>query len=147
MIYKLRDEQADNIPRGCVTPLVVATITQEWVEASNGPVNPDLLEGWDELTEDEQAKVIRAIMNGRVDDTDWRGDPEMNVIGAVGFRSKKSKTEAPPKKATGKKRARGASPTEEDGEPSSKSARRGRGRGRGGGRGSRGVCGDPKEAA
>ncbi|CAK3914966.1 Zinc finger PARP-type [Lecanosticta acicola] len=60
---------------GCVTPTVLAN----WKEKSEG--DPELIDGLDELPQDAQDKVMRAIEQGHVDDEDWRGDPQMNRPG------------------------------------------------------------------
>ncbi|KAL8813635.1 MAG: hypothetical protein Q9200_000117 [Gallowayella weberi] len=57
----------------------------------------EMLDGYEELPEDWQEKVKRAITNGHVDDEDWKGDLEQNRPGKRGFRSpapkKKKKVE------------------------------------------------------
>lgn len=82
--------------------------------------NFDLLDGYDELSEDVQQTVRRAFEQGHVDDEDWKGvfcpatvspvyfadinqDVEQNRPGAKGFRSpavkKKKKKEEEEEKA------------------------------------------------
>ncbi|KAL8795139.1 MAG: hypothetical protein Q9182_007564 [Xanthomendoza sp. 2 TL-2023] len=46
-----------------------------------------MLDGYDELPEDWQEKIKRAITDGHVDDEDWKGDLEQNRPGKRGFRS------------------------------------------------------------
>ena len=53
--------------RGCVTPKVVGNMKEE----SN--MDPDLLDGYDELTPELQEKVMRALEQGHVDHDDWKG--------------------------------------------------------------------------
>ncbi|KAK3110404.1 hypothetical protein LTR53_015337 [Teratosphaeriaceae sp. CCFEE 6253] len=57
---------------GCVTPEVI----HNWKEASGDDM--DMVDGYDELPTDVQAKVERAFEQGHVDDEDWNGDIEMN---------------------------------------------------------------------
>lgn len=53
--------------RGCVTPEVLKNVEQ----ALDGDF--ELLEGFGDLDEDLQEKVMRAIAEHHVDDDDWRG--------------------------------------------------------------------------
>ncbi|KKA23607.1 hypothetical protein T310_2353 [Rasamsonia emersonii CBS 393.64] len=106
------------LSRGCVTPRIIANINETLGEDKDY----SLLDGFDELPEEEKAKVRRALEQGHVDDTDWRGDIELNRPGKTGFRLKGSKKEATEdaadeaeeEKTKAKKRSRG----EDDGEES-----------------------------
>ncbi|GKZ29918.1 hypothetical protein AbraIFM66950_006979 [Aspergillus brasiliensis] len=98
---------------GCVTPKIIANMIETVGE--EGERDWSALDGYDELPEDLQEKVRRALEQGHVDDEDWKGDVEFNRPGKTGFRkrvTKKDKEETPeestPKKATPqtKKRAR-----------------------------------------
>ena len=53
--------------RGCVTPKQVENL-KESIEN-----NVDLFDGYDELPEDIQEKMRRALEQGHVDDEDWKG--------------------------------------------------------------------------
>jgi len=53
--------------RGCVTPKVISNMKDE----SN--MDPELIDGYEDLDEENQAKVMRALEQGHVDDADWRG--------------------------------------------------------------------------
>ncbi|KAK3619542.1 hypothetical protein LTR56_004408 [Elasticomyces elasticus] len=77
---------------GCITPQVIAN----WMEVSQGDM--DLVDGYDTLPDEVQAKVRRAFEQGHIDDDDWNGDVEMNRPGAGTGMHKKTK-EAPKKKA------------------------------------------------
>ncbi|KAI7277127.1 hypothetical protein KC335_g127 [Hortaea werneckii] len=57
---------------GCVTPEVL----HNWHEKAEGDM--ELIDGYDELPEDAQDKVKRALEQGHVDDEDWKGDVECN---------------------------------------------------------------------
>ncbi|KAL9096681.1 MAG: hypothetical protein Q9165_001169 [Trypethelium subeluteriae] len=73
---------------GCVTPQVLENIK----DTIDGDY--ELVDGMDELPEEMQDKIKRAIQQGHVDDEDWQHDPAMNTVGAKGFKSpatKKSK--------------------------------------------------------
>ncbi|KAL8862103.1 MAG: hypothetical protein Q9178_001558 [Gyalolechia marmorata] len=100
---------------GCVTPMQLAGL-QDKLEG-----DVDMLDGYEDLPDDCQEKVKRAIENGHVDDDDWKGDIEQNRPGMRGFRSpaakKKKKAEeqelseaqegnGSPPKASPKKRGR-----------------------------------------
>jgi hypothetical protein len=56
-----------NLDRGCVTPKVIANVN-EYIEG-----DLDLLEGYENLPEDIQVKVKRALDQGHVDDEEWQG--------------------------------------------------------------------------
>lgn len=56
-----------NLHRGCVTPEVL----HNW--ATNCEGNMDLVDGYDDLPADLQAKVKRALEQKHVDDEDWNG--------------------------------------------------------------------------
>lgn len=56
-----------NYVRGCVTPEVL----HNWHEKAEGDM--ELIDGYDELPEDAQDKVKRALEQGHVDDEDWKG--------------------------------------------------------------------------
>jgi len=62
-----QDYQGTHGRRGCVTPFQLV----QWKEASEGDM--DLVDGYEELPPDVQDKVKRAIMQGHVDDADWKG--------------------------------------------------------------------------
>ena len=53
--------------RGCVTPKVLFN----WKESSG--LDMELVDGYEELPEDQQEKVKRAIEQCHVDDDDWNG--------------------------------------------------------------------------
>lgn len=36
-------------------------------------MNSDLIDGYDEISEENQEKVMRALEQGHVDDEDWKG--------------------------------------------------------------------------
>ncbi|KAI9726178.1 MAG: hypothetical protein M1828_001851 [Chrysothrix sp. TS-e1954] len=108
---------------GCVTPLQLGN----WKDMSSGDM--DYVDGYDDLSADNQAKVKRCIEQGHVDDADWKGDLSKNRPGEKGF--KKSKKEIRedaeaagevPSGSTPKKRGRGKKADEEDdaGEPPKK---------------------------
>jgi hypothetical protein len=53
--------------RGCITPYVL----NNWWETAEK--NLELIDGYDELPEDAQEKVKRALEQGHVDDEDFNG--------------------------------------------------------------------------
>ncbi|KAI9678750.1 MAG: hypothetical protein M1817_005807 [Caeruleum heppii] len=73
---------------GCVTPKQIANLKDS---IDN---NTDLLDGYDEVPEDIQDKIRRALEQGHVDDVDWKGDPEYNRPGKVGSRKRTPKKKA-----------------------------------------------------
>lgn len=48
--------------------------------------NWDLMDGLEECPPDVQAKFKKAIIDGKIADEDFRGDPEWNVLGQKGLR-------------------------------------------------------------
>ncbi|KAL8724642.1 MAG: hypothetical protein Q9166_007832 [cf. Caloplaca sp. 2 TL-2023] len=55
---------------GCVTPAQLASL-QDKLEG-----DVDMLDGYEEIPDDCQEKVKRAVENGHVDDEDWKGQAE-----------------------------------------------------------------------
>jgi hypothetical protein len=55
------------INRGCVTPKQIGNVKDE----TDGDLS--LFDGFDDLPEDIQERVQRAIEQGHVDDADWKG--------------------------------------------------------------------------
>lgn len=53
--------------RGCVTPVQIANMKGKTED------NLEYLDGYEELPEDLQEQVGRAMENGHVDDEDWNG--------------------------------------------------------------------------
>lgn len=53
--------------RGCVTPQVIGNV-KTFIEGDF-----ELLEGFENLPADLQAKIEKAVEQGHVDDEDWRG--------------------------------------------------------------------------
>ncbi|MCJ1432455.1 hypothetical protein MMC27_001811 [Xylographa pallens] len=66
---------------GCVTPVQIANLNKE-IEG-----NLEYLDGYEDLNDDDKAKVRQALADGHVSDEDWRYDIEMNRPGKKGFRS------------------------------------------------------------
>ncbi|KAJ5155887.1 hypothetical protein N7492_008690 [Penicillium capsulatum] len=82
---------------GCTTPKVLENIKAAMEEMQGNSDVKDFsnLDGYDELPEEYQAKIRKALEQGHVDHEDWKGDPEMNVPGSIGFRVRgKKKKEA-----------------------------------------------------
>lgn len=55
------------VSRGCTTPQQIQNL-KDTIEDKI-----DYLDGFDELPSDLQSKVLEALEEGHVDDTDWRG--------------------------------------------------------------------------
>ncbi|CAI6340357.1 unnamed protein product [Periconia digitata] len=124
---------------GCVTPLQIGHLQEE----SGG--DTDMVDGYDELPSELQEKVKYALEHGHVEDSDWKGDIEVNRPGQKGFRvngpkngkkAKKAKkasedgatsdeAAAPPPK---KKRGRAVKDESEDDEPEAPAPKKARGR-------------------
>lgn len=102
---------------GCVTPKIIANL-KETLTGSSGEIDYTLLDGYEELSPENQAKVRKALEQGHVADSEWKGDPEFNRPGMTGFRKRE------PKKKTGAEAKDGESDIEQE---SSKPKKRGRG--------------------
>ncbi|OWP03113.1 hypothetical protein B2J93_6430 [Marssonina coronariae] len=86
---------------GCVTGKVIEGIRNLILDPANpGTYRWDMLDGYDsegieknslERKPELQEKVRRCITQGFIDEYDFNGDPEMNVLGAVGLRTKEKK--------------------------------------------------------
>jgi hypothetical protein len=56
--------------RGCVTPKQFSNIIQSLEDAG---MEAKDLDGFEELSEENQEKIVNAIEAGHVDDADWKG--------------------------------------------------------------------------
>ncbi|KAE8356516.1 hypothetical protein BDV28DRAFT_126772 [Aspergillus coremiiformis] len=79
---------------GCTTPKLIASLN-EIVNTDEDSKDFDQLDGFEDLTPENQEKVKRAVEQGHVDDDEWKGDVEMNRPGKTGFRKRGSKKVAP----------------------------------------------------
>ncbi|KLJ08394.1 hypothetical protein EMPG_16164 [Blastomyces silverae] len=111
---------------GCVTPRQIASIQEVVGDESDCT----LIDGFDEISAENQEKFREAVAQGHVSDSDWKGDVEVNRPGKSGFRvrvSKKkqdTKGDAPQKgNRTGRKRAVVEESSEEEAEPIPKKAK------------------------
>ncbi|CAG8908417.1 unnamed protein product [Penicillium egyptiacum] len=79
---------------GCFTPKQIVNVKKDLAEDSEE--NPDFsrIDGFDEIGEELQDKIRKAIEVGHVEDDEWRGDLECNRPGHVGMRVKASKAKA-----------------------------------------------------
>ena len=59
-------------PRGCVTPKLIDNINES-LEENNNNGNYDALDGYDELSHENQEKVRKALEQGHVNDSEWNG--------------------------------------------------------------------------
>ncbi|PYH42355.1 uncharacterized protein BP01DRAFT_359446 [Aspergillus saccharolyticus JOP 1030-1] len=106
---------------GCVTPVVIENLKEAIEELSGGDATDySALDGFDELSEENQEKVRRALEQGHVDDADWRGDVEFNRPGQRGFRKKA------PKETAAKAKDEEEDEEDEEQEPTPKSKKRSR---------------------
>ncbi|KAL1871979.1 hypothetical protein VTK73DRAFT_1809 [Phialemonium thermophilum] len=127
---------------GCVSGAVIQSI-RDTVGLESGNVDWDAIDGYDELAEhpDVQEKIRRVVTQGHIDPEDFKGDPEMNHLGAKGIRSRKKATkggddaeagDTPAKKSSGKKRGRKAADDSDEEkaspEPPRKKAAKGKGK-------------------
>jgi len=58
--------------RGCVTPKIIANL-KETLTGSSGEIDYTLLDGYEELSPENQAKVRKALEQGHVADSEWKG--------------------------------------------------------------------------
>lgn len=112
-IYIYKRKLETDICRGCVTPKIIANLNETVQEGSGDGEEKDytVLDGYEDLSAENQEKVRGALEQGHVDDEDWKGvshsgfgfmiqmltiikDVEMNRPGKTGFRKR-----APKKKA------------------------------------------------
>ncbi|KAK9430690.1 hypothetical protein V1505DRAFT_370480 [Lipomyces doorenjongii] len=73
----------------CVTPQVIQNIKSK-VESL-----PEGLDGYDEISPEDQKRVASALEEGHVADSEYKGDIETNRLGAKNPRKRRSKKEAP----------------------------------------------------
>uniref|UniRef100_A0A093XZF1 PARP-type zinc finger-containing protein C13F5.07c n=1 Tax=Talaromyces marneffei PM1 TaxID=1077442 RepID=A0A093XZF1_TALMA len=90
---------------GCVTVRVLANILEAIEE--NGEPNFDVLDGFEDLSAENQTKIKEAILKGDIDEADKTDDAQNEASGSP----KKAKADA---KAKSKKRSRAQSDDEEE---------------------------------
>ncbi|KAJ6181167.1 hypothetical protein N7519_011628 [Penicillium mononematosum] len=78
---------------GCFTPKQIVNVKKDLTEVSEDP-DFSRLDGFDEMSEELQDKIRKAIEVGHVEDEEWRGDVQCNRPGKVGMRVKASKAKA-----------------------------------------------------
>lgn len=63
------------VHRGCVTPKIIANLNEavEDGSASDGARDYAVLDGYEDLSPENQDKVRAALQQGHVADSDWRG--------------------------------------------------------------------------
>ncbi|GAB1202064.1 hypothetical protein APSETT445_000675 [Aspergillus pseudonomiae] len=74
---------------GCVTPRIIASLNENLGDGDEKDY--EQLDGFEDLTPENQEKVKKALEQGHVDDEEWKGDVEMNRPGKNGFRVRGSK--------------------------------------------------------
>ncbi|KAE8367706.1 hypothetical protein BDV27DRAFT_123523 [Aspergillus caelatus] len=74
---------------GCVTPRIIASLNENL--GDDDEKDYEQLDGFEDLTPENQEKVKKALEQGHVDDEEWKGDVEMNRPGKNGFRKRGSK--------------------------------------------------------
>ncbi|KAJ0423733.1 hypothetical protein BJY00DRAFT_278195 [Aspergillus carlsbadensis] len=77
---------------GCVTPKMISNMIEAVGEGDDRDL--DLLDGYEDLPQEHQEKLARALDQGHIDDDDWNGDLEMNRPGKHGFRVRVAKKKA-----------------------------------------------------
>ncbi|KAH8424124.1 uncharacterized protein LDX57_001878 [Aspergillus melleus] len=77
---------------GCVTPKIVSHMQETIADEGDGELST--IDGFEDLSEEHQDKVRKAVEQGHVDDEDWKGDVEMNRPGKNGFRKRVTKKKA-----------------------------------------------------
>lgn len=59
-----------NVTRGCVTPKLISNMAKTFEEDGDSVED---LDGFDEISEDNQQRIRKALEQGHVDDDDWKG--------------------------------------------------------------------------
>ena len=70
---------------GCVSGKILENL-REYLEQGDPATGYkwDYFDGLDELEPSDQEKVKKAVIDGKIADEDWKGDPELNVLGQSG---------------------------------------------------------------
>ncbi|KAJ5105938.1 zf-PARP-domain-containing protein [Penicillium alfredii] len=77
---------------GCCTPRMIGNVVEALNDMQSSETRDyNLLDGYEELPEELQAKIRKGLEQGHVDDEDWKGDVEMNRPGKSGFRARGKK--------------------------------------------------------
>lgn len=110
----LRYSFTDIYHRGCVTPVQLERVIEQigGLDGLDLDSDLDILDGWEELPEWAQTKVKNSLINGHVDDEDWKGvshgclislpslthtftqEPELNRPGMKGINKRTPKKKA-----------------------------------------------------
>lgn len=69
--------------RGCLTPKQIVNVTKE-LTTDSGDIDFSLLDGFNELTDELQEKVRKAIEVGHVEDEEWNGVSSPSSICTLG---------------------------------------------------------------
>ncbi|KAI1337114.1 hypothetical protein F5Y15DRAFT_391422 [Xylariaceae sp. FL0016] len=128
---------------GCVSGKTMTNIQESLADGET--YNMDLMDGFDELSDEMQVKVQRVVKQGHIDAEDFNGDPEFNVPGKAAIRGRAKKNKAAdeddeadgagsspakptPKKAAkrGRKKVDEEEDEEEEAQPMKKKAKPGR---------------------
>lgn len=68
------DQLPDLLHRGCVTPRVISHMQEVLGEpGEDGEYDASAVDGFEELSSENQEKVLRALKQGHVEDSEWRG--------------------------------------------------------------------------
>ena len=63
--------------RGCITPKIVENVVTALVGKDGSPDNVDdfveAIDGWEDMSEEWQAKILTMLKEGHVPDEDWKG--------------------------------------------------------------------------
>ncbi|KAF7586641.1 hypothetical protein BBP40_008532 [Aspergillus hancockii] len=77
---------------GCVTPKIISNLVE--LVGEDEEKDYEQIDGFEDLSQESQEKIKKALDQGHVDDEEWKGDVEMNRPGKVGFRKRVSKKQA-----------------------------------------------------
>ncbi|KAI9743791.1 MAG: serine/threonine-protein kinase M1 [Claussenomyces sp. TS43310] len=96
---------------GCTSGSVLENIRNNLKQGDpNGEYQWEYMDGLEECPPDVQEKFKTAVINGKVADEDFNGDPEFNVLGQKGIRSRTSLKAATEAKENGEEDGEQAQP-------------------------------------
>ncbi len=66
-----------SFPRGCITPKIVQNLVEALVGKDGNPDDiddtVDAIDGWEDMSDEWQAKILTMLKDGHVPYDDWKG--------------------------------------------------------------------------
>ncbi|POS80812.1 protein kinase rad3 [Diaporthe helianthi] len=98
---------------GCVSGKQLQNLREDICKGDNS-YDFDMIDGYDEINDhpEVQAKIRTAMIEGKIADEDFNGDPEYNVLGQMGIRPRATKKKAEAEDEDGEEPNGGGTPVQ-----------------------------------